>query len=85
MAELSERDLSGYDLVAMFLDGKTFGDDEMVIALGVTLEGEKMVLGFVPTATENEAVCSAFLPELVERGLKLDCGFPVSELPIRID
>ena len=26
LAEMSERDLSGYDLVALFLDGKTFGD-----------------------------------------------------------
>ncbi|MCH7595328.1 MAG: hypothetical protein IID35_02120 [Planctomycetes bacterium] len=32
LAELAERNLLGYDVVAMFLDGKTFGDDEMVIA-----------------------------------------------------
>ena len=70
LAELQERDLSGYDLVGLFLDGKTFGDDEMVIALGVTLSGEKAVLGFVQTATENEAVCTSFLRGLVERGLK---------------
>jgi putative transposase len=74
LAELSERDLSGYDLVALFLDGKTFGDDEMVIALGVTLEGQKVVLGFVQTATENEPVCSTFLRSLVERGLKFEQG-----------
>ncbi len=74
LAELSERDLSGYDLVGLFLDGKTFGDDQMVIALGVTLEGQKVVLGFVQTATENEAVCSTFLRGLVERGLKFEQG-----------
>jgi putative transposase len=74
LAELSERNLSGYDLVAIFLDGKTFGDDEMVIALGVMLDGQKVVLGFVQTATENEPVCSAFLRGLVERGLKFDQG-----------
>lgn len=74
LAELSERDLSDYDLVALFLDGKTFGDDEMVIALGVTLEGQKVVLGFVQTATENEAVCSSFLRGLLERGLKFEQG-----------
>ena len=32
------RVLPGYDIVALFLDGKTFGDDEMVIALGVRLK-----------------------------------------------
>ena len=74
LAELSERDLSGYDLVAIFLDGKTFGDDAMVTALGVTLEGQKVVLGFVQTATENESVCAAFLRGLVERGLKYEQG-----------
>jgi transposase-like protein len=74
LAELTERDLSGYDLVALFLDGKTFGEDQMVIGLGVTLEGEKVVLGFVQTATENERTCSAFLRGLVDRGLKIEAG-----------
>lgn len=71
---LTERDLSGYDLVAVLLDGKTFGDDEMVIALGVTLKGQKVILGFVQTGTENEAVCTAFLRSLVDRGLKREQG-----------
>jgi transposase-like protein len=74
LAELTQRDLSGYDLVALFLDGNTFGEDQMVIGLGVTLEGEKLVLGFVQTATENERTCSAFLRGLVDRGLKFEAG-----------
>jgi hypothetical protein len=49
----------------------------MVIALGVTLCGEKVVLGFVQTATENEPVCTSFLRGLVERGLKYDQGLLV--------
>ena len=77
LAELQERDLSDYDLVGLFLDGKTFGDDELVIALGVTLSGEKVVLGFVQTATENEPVCTRFLRGLVERGLKYEQGLLV--------
>lgn len=74
LQELSERDLSKYDIVGLFLDGKTFGDDEIVIALGVTLKGEKVVLGFVQTATENELVCTQFLRSLVERGLDASQG-----------
>jgi transposase-like protein len=77
LAELQERDLSALDLVGLFLDGKTFGDDEMLIALGVTLSGEKAILGFVQTATENAAVCSAFLRELIERGLRYEQGLLV--------
>jgi putative transposase len=34
---LQERSLNDYDVVALFLDGKTFAADTMVIALGVTL------------------------------------------------
>src|SRR3990172_4430172 len=71
---LQERRLDPYDVVALVLDGKTFAEDEMVIALGITATGEKVLLGFVQTATENETVCAAFLRELVARGLKTDQG-----------
>jgi transposase-like protein len=77
LAALQERDLSKHDLAAMFLDGKTFGDDQMVIALGVTMQGKKVVLGFVQTATENEPVCSEFLRGLVGRGLQAEAGLLV--------
>ena len=36
---LHERALSDYDFVAVVLDGKTFAEDTMVVALGVTLTG----------------------------------------------
>jgi putative transposase len=71
---LQERRLEGHDFVALVLDGKTFAEDSMVIALGITLAGEKVILGFVQTATENETVCAAFLRELVERGLRVEQG-----------
>jgi putative transposase len=74
LQELSERRLEGYDLVALMLDGKTFAEDEMVAAVGVTITGEKVLLGFVQTATENRKVCAAFLRALVERGLRVDLG-----------
>jgi transposase-like protein len=48
-----------------------------VSALGVTLSGEKVVLGFVRTATENEPVCTNFLRGLVERGLRFGHGLLV--------
>ena len=74
---LQERRLETYDVVALVLDGKTFAQDSMVIALGITLTGEKVILGFVQTATENERVCSAFLRELVDRGLRSEQGLLV--------
>lgn len=77
LRELMERRLEGYDLVAVVLDGKTFAEDEMVAAVGVAITGEKVLLGFVQTATENRKVCAAFLRELVERGLGVDLGLLV--------
>jgi len=66
---LQERDLSELDILAVFLDGKTFADMTMVVAVGITRTGEKHVLGFVETGTENEPVLTSFLQELEERGL----------------
>jgi transposase-like protein len=77
LRELMERRLDSYDLVALLLDGKTFAEDEMVTAVGVTITGEKVLLGFVQTATENRKVCAAFLRELVERGLQIEAGLLV--------
>lgn len=77
LRELQERRLERYDLVAVVIDGKTFQADELVIALGVTSRGQKVVLGFVQTATENRLVCAAFLRELVARGLRADQGLLV--------
>jgi putative transposase len=74
---LQARRLDTYDLVALVLEGKTFATDRMVIALGITLTGAKVILGFVQTATENETVCSAFLRELVDRGRRTAHGLLV--------
>jgi transposase-like protein len=74
LQQLSERRLESYDFVALFLDGKTFAEDEMVIALGITLSGEKVILGFIQSGTENERVSSDFLQSLLDRGLRIDQG-----------
>lgn len=74
LKQLQERDLKPLEIVAIFLDGKKFADDEIVIALGVTLSGDKVFLGFVETDTENEKVLSEFLRSLLSRGLRVERG-----------
>ncbi|MGB9627547.1 MAG: IS256 family transposase [Thermodesulfobacteriota bacterium] len=74
LKRLCERRLEGYDFVVLILDGKIFGSDEMVIALGVTREGRKVPLGFIQTGAENERVCWEMLEGLVQRGLRIDSG-----------
>lgn len=72
-----ERDLSSDTFVTLFLDGKTFADATLVIAMGVTARGEKRFLGFVETDTENEKVLTPFLRSLIERGLDIAQGLLV--------
>jgi transposase-like protein len=74
LRELQERSLEGYDFVALVMDGKAFGDDELIIALGVTIGGEKIPLGFVQSGAENARVTKDFLNDLIGRGLKYDKG-----------
>ena len=74
LREFHERDLSDEDVVAVVLDGKTFAEATMVIALGITLTGEKRFLGFVETDTENAQVLTLFLRSLLERGLDVSPG-----------
>ena len=77
LRELQERDLSGEDVVALVLDGKTFAESTMVVALGITMTGDKRFLGVVETGTENEQVLTPFLRSLVERGLDVSQGLLV--------
>ena len=72
LKECLERDLSGYDIVSIFIDGKGFAENEVIIALGITLAGEKVVLGFIESSTENARVCRDFMNELINRGLNTD-------------
>jgi transposase-like protein len=74
LRELQERDLTGEDVVALVLDGKTFAEATLVLALGVTISGQKRFLGFVETDTENEKVLTPFLRSLLERGLDVSRG-----------
>ena len=75
LRELQERDLSGEDVVALVLDGKTCAEATMVVALGITMTGDKRFLGFVETDTENEQVLTPFLRSLVELASMFPRGF----------
>ncbi|MFQ5677195.1 MAG: transposase [bacterium] len=67
-----DRDLKGHDIIVIFMDGKSFSENEIIIALGVTLSGQKIVLGAIESGTENGQVCRDFLNQLKDRGLQLE-------------
>ena len=68
----TRRDLSPYDMVAVFIDGKGFAEADMILALGITIDGQKVLLGFMEASTENHAVCKDFLNDLIGRGLRTE-------------
>jgi len=67
--QLTERPLGELRLCAVLIDGTPFKDRQMIAALGIGCDGRKTVLGIREGATENTAVVSSLLSELVERGL----------------
>jgi transposase-like protein len=69
LRQLLERDLSGFDITAIFLDGKGFGDTMIIAAIGVCSDGSKVALGLWQGTTENAVVCQSLLKDLTRRGL----------------
>lgn len=70
-AQLGRR-LDELDLVALFLDGVHVAGQTLIVALGVAADGSKTPLGIRLGSTENAAICTELLQDLVTRGLRLD-------------
>jgi len=55
--------------VAVMLDGLVLGGMTVVVALGITTDGTKHILGMLEGGTENSEVVKALLSDLIDRGL----------------
>lgn len=73
--ELNGRSLSEYRWLAVMIDGIEFAGSCVVVALGITIEGEKIILGLKRGDTEDSEICKDLLQELIERGLTKDDPF----------
>jgi transposase-like protein len=69
LQELMERPLGELRLCAVLIDGTPFRGRQMIVALGIKVDGRKTVLGLREGATENAAVVSELLSDLAGRGL----------------
>jgi transposase-like protein len=54
------------------IDGIKFTGSCVIVVLGITTTGKKLILGLKKGDTENWEVCKDLLQELIERGLKTD-------------
>jgi transposase-like protein len=71
---LAERRFDGERFAVVMIDGVECAGETMVVALGITEDGTKRILGLRQGATENADVCAALLEDLVGHGL--DAGRP---------
>jgi transposase-like protein len=67
--EVSERRWDGVHFVAIFIDGKVYGQETIIVALGVAVDGTKHILALRQGATENSEVCKDLLEDLASRGV----------------
>jgi transposase-like protein len=59
--KLLARPLGDHALCAMQIDGTPFGDQQLITVLGLTVHGQKLVLGLRQGATENTTVVKQLL------------------------
>jgi len=69
-----KRDLGSYDFVAIMIDGKYLAQEQIVIALGITASGDKLLLGFIQTTTENAKAVKGLLKNLLDRNFSFEQG-----------
>jgi putative transposase len=71
---LMSRRLDDVRLAVLMIDGIELKGRTNVVALGITTDGVKIPLGLWEGSTENAAVATALLSDLVERGLDVEQG-----------
>jgi hypothetical protein len=75
---LMHRRLDDVRLAVLMLDGIDLKGRTNVVALGISTDGVKIPLGLWEGSTENAAVATALLSDLVDRGLDVEQGVPAS-------
>lgn len=67
--ELYARDIGALNLVALLIDGTKEGGFDNIVAVGVSEDGHKHMLGIEQGSSENATVCKTLLQDMVDRGL----------------
>jgi len=72
LEKLQARALHEYAWCALMVDGIWFADQEVVVALGLTLQGHKVVLGLHQGGAENATVVKHLLEDIRNRGVDFE-------------
>jgi len=68
---LNGRSLSAYTFVGVFFDGIEFAGTHLLVGLGITDTGQKLILGLREGASENAEVCKDLMESIKDRGFKM--------------
>ena len=71
MKELAERRFDGQRFPVVMIDGVEYAVETTIVAMGITEDGTKRILGLRQGATEDAAVCTELLEDLRERELDM--------------
>jgi transposase-like protein len=74
LKEFENRDLGKYDFIGLVIDGKYLQREQVVIALGITIDGIKIPLGFIHTTTEDNLSIKGLLKDLIRRNFSFTEG-----------
>ena len=74
LKEFENRDISNKDIIGLLIDGKVLAKEEILICLGITMKGDKIVLGFAQSNTENNRSIKQLLRQIINRGLDYTKG-----------
>ena len=74
LEKFSSRDISGEDIVSIIIDGKHLYREQIILCVGINMRGEKIILDFIQSATENNRSIKEMLKRLIARGLKYEEG-----------
>jgi transposase-like protein len=68
------RRFDGEKIPVILIDGIVLGDYTAIVVMGITGEGEKLIMGVRIGSTENAQVCRDLLTDLLDRGLEHEQG-----------
>ena len=74
LKRLKTRSLEAYDFICVFIDGKRYADQGILIALGITTDGEKIIMDIEQSHSESSLVTAELFDRLIERGLRYEEG-----------
>lgn len=74
LKRFENRDLSSEKYVALFIDGKHYAREQIIIAVAVADSGHKHIVGMTQAPAESGVVVKQMLSGLVKRGFSYDGG-----------